>query len=335
MKKFHLLSIILGVVLLIALVWMIGHRELWRELTLLGWGLVPLILIEGVSDIFHTLGWRHCLSGPHRSLPFFRIFSIRLAGFSINYLTPTADVGGEVTKGTLLALNHKGPEAITGVIIGKLSYALTQLLFVGLGSLTVLWGIDLPSGAWMAMLVGSALLGSGILAFLAVQRQGKLGALARWLVAHRVGGKTLKKAADQITQVDEALKLFYREHPMDLAYSMLWHVLGLACGIVQTWYFLYLLTPTPSFVMAAGIWFLGTWFDLVSFPIPQDIGFLEGSRVLVFRALGYESVLGLSFGIALRLEQIFWAGIGLLMYGALLAEKRKGFATEQPSKERG
>lgn len=320
MRRFHLFSIITGAVLLVTVISLVGLRELWRELSLLGWGLVPLILLEGLADILNAFGWRHCLSSPLRDLSIIKIFNIRLAGNSINYLTPTADLGGEVTKGTLLFMNHSGPEAATGVIVGKLSYAMAKLLFVGTGSLIILWGIEVPVGVWVAMLTGSALLGAGILAFLAVQKYGKLGAVVRWLAAHRIGGKALEKSTDKITKVDTALRLFYREHPWDLPKSIIWHIGGMVCGILQGWYFLYVLADRPSLALAAGIWFLGSWLDLLSFPIPMNLGVLEGSRVLIFELLGFQSAVGLSYGVALRLEQLFWAGIGLLIYGALLRE---------------
>jgi hypothetical protein len=188
MKKFHTCSLLLGICLLGFLIWKIGPMVLWRELALLGWGLVPLILSEGVADLFHTLGWRYCLSGPNRDLSFFQIFRIRMAGASINYLTPTAGLGGEVTKGVLLSLSHQGPEAPSGAIIGKLAYSLAQLLLVVFGSFAILWAIRLPAGVLAAMFTGTILLGAGILGFLVVQKYGKLGAIVRWLVAHRVGG---------------------------------------------------------------------------------------------------------------------------------------------------
>jgi hypothetical protein len=243
-----------------------------------------------------------------------------MAGISINYLTPTAGLGGDVTKGALLSLNHRGPEAATGVIIGKLAEALAQLLFVVVGSLAVLHAVQLPLGVWVAMLAGTVLLGGGMIGFLVVQKYGKLGAVVRWLVARRVGGRTLEKAARHITEVDDQLKLFYEERPLDLPLSMFWHIVGMSCGIVQAWYFLFLLTGHPSLLLAGAIWFLGSWFDLLSFVLP-NVGFLEATRVLAFRALGFPSALGLTFGIALRLEQIFWAGVGLLIYATLLVRK--------------
>lgn len=324
MKRFHTISVVLGIALLALLIWQIGVGELWNELTLLGWGLVPLVLIEGVADIFHTLGWRHCLSDAHRALPFFRIFRIRLAGYSINYLTPTATLGGEVTKGTLLTMDRGGAGAVTGVLIGKLAYTLAQLLFVSLGSMIILWGIPLPGGLWPAMLASSAVLATGVLGFLLVQKYGKLGALVRWLVERGVGGKFLRSASQHITEVDDELRAFYGNRPGDLPIAMFWHTLGLTCGIVQTWYFLFLLTDHASPAVAAGIWFLGSWFDFMTFAIPLGIGVQEATRVIALKAVGFDLVMGLTYGVTLRLEQIFWAAVGLLCYATFLPAKPKG-----------
>jgi uncharacterized protein (TIRG00374 family) len=323
MKRFHTGCIVLGIALLLFLIWKIGISELWGELALLGWGLAPLILIEGVADIFHTLGWRHCLTGTQRSLPFSRLFRIRLAGYSINYLTPTAALGGEVTKGTLLSTANSGATAATGVLIGKLALTLAQLLFVALGSIFTLWKVPLPTGVWPAMLAGNALLAAGVIGFLLVQKYGKLGALVRWLVGHKVGGKTLQRAAEQVTEVDQEMRRFYKERQRDLPFAMLWHTLGYACGIVQSWFFLYLLTDNASFRVAAGIWFLGSWFDFLTFAIPLGIGIQEATRIVALKALGFDSVMGLAYGVTLRLEQLFWAGCGLLFYATLLSEKAK------------
>ena len=182
-------------------------RVFWRKLAILGWGLLPLTLLEGVTELFHAQGWRHCLSGSHRSLRFFRVFWIRLAGSSINHLTPTAGFGGEVTKGVLLASPRMGAQAAASVIVDKLSMALAQLLFVVGGASVVLWKIALPRGLWVA-LTGTLLLLIGVVGFFVVQKYGKLGALVRWAVAHRIGGAALKNAAHHMTQVDQALRFF-------------------------------------------------------------------------------------------------------------------------------
>jgi hypothetical protein len=317
MKKLHAVLLTLGVAFLAYMVWTIGIRELWHQLTSLGWGLIPLILIEGLADLAHTMGWRYCLSGPHRSLPLVVLFCIRMAGFAINYLTPTASLGGEVTKAALLASNHRGPEAASGVLIGKLCFAFAHLLVVVVGSMTILWHVQLPRALWVGMLISSALLAGGIVAFLLIQKHGKLGVVVRWLVAHKLGGRFLQRAAQDITQVDEVLKLFYRTRPWDLPLGVCWHLLGYSLGIFQTWFFFNLLNQGASLAVAAGAWVLSSWFDLLTFAVPLGLGTLEGGRIVAFKAIGYDALLGLTYGVALRIGELFWAGFGLVSYGLL------------------
>ncbi|MDB6017486.1 MAG: hypothetical protein JWR19_1975 [Pedosphaera sp.] len=322
MKKFHGLILTLGFVLLVFLIRKIGIRELSHELRLLGWGLVPIVFSEGVAEFLHVVGWRYCFSGPLRSVPLLRLFSINMAGFAISYLTPMASLGGDVTKASLLTLNHKGPEAVAGVLAGKLSFALAHLLIVVIGAIVILGRIPLPRALWDALLASSTLLGGGIVAFLLLQKHGKLGALVRWLVRRNVGGKPLRRLAVEINQVDEALQVFYRERPWGLLLAVFWHLLGYSVGLFQSWYFLQLMADNPSLRMAAGVWILGLWFDLLSFAVPLNLGVLEATRIVAFRAIGYGALLGMTYGMVYRVAQLFWVGFGLANY-VLLISRRK------------
>jgi uncharacterized protein (TIRG00374 family) len=311
-----------GVFLFAFLIYAVGPASLWRKLAILGWGLVPLTLLDGVTELFHAQGWRHCLSGSHRSLSFVRVFSIRLAGSSINQLTPTAGFGGEVTKGVLLASDRMGAEAAAAVIVDKLSQALAQLLFVVGGTCAALWNITLPRTLWAALVTGTLLLLLGVTGFFFVQKYGKLGAVVRWTVAHRLGGSGLKKAALHMTQVDHTLRLFYRDRPLDLPLSIVWHIMALVWSIVPAYCFLTFLTGRASLSVAAAVICLGTWFNLVTFALPVDIGVQETARVIVFSVLGFNSALGLTYGVTLRFEQLFWAGVGLVLYGMLVVRMK-------------
>jgi uncharacterized protein (TIRG00374 family) len=321
-KFFHTILLALGAVFLAYLVWKIGAREIWRELTSLGWGLIPLVLAEGIAEMIHTLGWRHCMNEPYRSVSWFFLFRIRMAGYAINYLTPTATLGGEVTKATLLASAHKGPGAVTGVLIGKLCFGFSHLLFVVIGSMFILSRVKLPMALWLGMLLSSALVTSGMVVFLVLQKRGKLGALLRWLVERRLGGRFLQRAAAGITEIDEALKVYYRERAHALIFAIGWHLLGYSIGILQTWYFFTLLNRT-SWVVAAATWFLGMWFDLLTFAMPLGLGTLEGTRIIALEAVGYNALLGITYGVSLRLAQLFWAAAGLVNYVLLVSRERR------------
>jgi uncharacterized protein (TIRG00374 family) len=315
-RLFHFALLAIGGAFLAYLIWKIGPREIWRELTSLGWGLIPIVMAEGIAEMIHTLGWRHCMNEPYRNLRWFFLFRVRMAGYAINYLTPTATLGGEVTKGTLLASAHKGPGAVTGVLIGKLCFGFAHLLFVLTGSILIVATVKLPTALWVAMLLSSALIASGIGIFFVIQKRGKLGTMVRWLARRKLGGRLLQKAAAGITEVDEALKSYYRERPGELLRAIGWHFLGYSIGIAQTWFFFSLLHRT-SWVVAAATWFLGMWFDLLTFAMPIGLGTLEGSRIIALKAVGYNALLGMTYGVALRLAQLSWAVAGLVNYAFL------------------
>ena len=335
MKWLHTFMLVLGAVFLGYLVSRIGIRELWHQLTLLGWGLVPLILLEGVADLFHAIGWRCCLLGPHRSLSLLRIFRIRMAGFAVNYLTPTASFGGEVTKAALLASDQRGPDAVSAVLIGKLCFSLAHLLFVMIGSALVLWRIPLPGTLWGAMLISSTLMTAGMAAFLLIQKHGKVGGLIRWLVARNIGGQSLKGFARGISDVDEALKLFHRERQGDLPRAVLWHLIGYSMGILQAWVFFRCVAPDASLAVAASVFFIGMWFDLILFAVPTNVGVLEWSRVLTLKAVGGSASTGMTYGVAIRLAQLFWAGFGLVNYALLASASGRPSETRAPDGETG
>lgn len=324
-NHFHLALLALGAAFLVYLVWKIGAAEIWRQLTSLGWGLIPLILAEGIAEMIHTIGWRYCMNEPYRSLPWFFLFRIRMAGYAINYLTPTATLGGEVTKATLLASAHKGPGAVTSVLIGKLCFGFSHLLFVVIGSIFILSRVKLPASLWLTMLFSSALVISGMIIFLLLQKRGKLGSLVRWLAARKLGGSLMQRAAAGITEIDEGLKLYYREHSNHLLLAICWHLLGYSVGILQTWFFFSLLNHA-SWTVAAATSFLGMWFDLLTFAMPLGLGTLEGTRIIALKAVGYNALLGMTYGMALRLAQLFWAAAGLINY-ALLAQRHEDAGT--------
>jgi uncharacterized membrane protein YbhN (UPF0104 family) len=281
------------------------------------------MLGEGIAEMIHTLGWRHCLSGPLRSLSWWALFRIRMAGYAINYLTPTAALGGEITKGTLLAARHPGPEAASGVLIGKLCLALAHMLFVLLGVGLVLWRVEMPRAIWTALLLSGGLISAGMLVFLWLQMAGRLGGIVRWVAARKFAGETLHRAANELTAVDETMKQFYREQPWGLPSAVGWHLAGYSIGIVQTWFFFHLLHQSAGWTIAASAWFLGMWFDLLTFAVPQNLGTLEGTRVLIFQTLGYTALMGVTYGFACRLAQIFWSGIGLVFHAFLMAPARR------------
>jgi hypothetical protein len=321
MKNFHTCLLLSGLLFLACLLYSIGFQVLWRELLALGLGLVPFILLEITAEGVHTLGWRHCL--PQNRPSWYRLFQIRMAGYALNYLLPTAGLGGEAIKASLLFSDCRAPEAVCAVLTGKLSTGISQLLFVLLGSLLVIGNVTLSPTLWTAMIGSTGVLAAGMTAFFLLQKYGKLGTAIRWLAAHRPGNRLLELAANQINEVDATLANFYRGRPLAFVAAVSWQLAGHSIGILQAWWFLHLLHLPATFTTATSIWVLGMWFDMLTFAVPLNVGTLEGSRMIALKAVGFGTVPGLTYGIALRLAQLACAALGLIYYSRFIARSEK------------
>jgi len=209
------------------------------------------------------------------------------------------------------------------VLLGKVFFAIGHLLFVLIGSMVIFWRVQLPAALLVAMVVSSVLISAGILAFLLLQKFGKLGALVRWLSGIKPDSHPLQTAARRITEVDEVLKAFYREHPRDLALAVCWHLLGNAVGILQAWTFFRMVDQPVSIATATAAFVLGMWFDLITFAVPLNVGALEASRIVALKSLGGTSVVGMTYGIALRLAQLFCAAFGLVSHAMLTSQNQQ------------
>jgi uncharacterized protein (TIRG00374 family) len=317
-KWIHTALLVLGLLFLVLMLRIVGVERVWHALASLGWGLVPLVLLEGLGEVMHTNGWRRCLCFPFRSQSVVRLFWIRMAGYAINYFTPTAALGGEVTRVSLVAPAGRTAEATSTVLIDKACMALAHLLLVVVGAgLLLLGGIRLPPVLQTTMLVSGSVIAAGIIAFMLIQKEGKLGAVLRWRLVQRLAGTRSQKIADNTAAVDEALRIFYRDRRSDLALAVIWHMGGYAASLLQTWLFFTLLGLHPGFVVVAGVWIIGLWFDLVVFLVPMSAGTLEGSRIVTFAAVGYSAVQGMTLGMVVRLGHLSWAVLGLISYAVL------------------
>ncbi|MDA8164091.1 MAG: lysylphosphatidylglycerol synthase domain-containing protein [Desulfobacteraceae bacterium] len=315
-KRLHAVLLIIGVVCLGWMLHAVGGARVWRAMASLGWGLVPLVLLEGVEVVLRTRAWRHCLSLPARSRPFVQLFWMRVAGYAINYFTPTATLGGEVARASLIASPGLGPDAVSSVLVDKLCTALAHLMLVGAGAFFLLWCIEIPAALQAAMLLTGSLLAAGILVFLLIQKHGRLGSLFRWLATRRPGSRW-GRLAENTTAVDEAFQAFYRDRRLDFVSTVGWHMAGFATGFLQVWLFFGLADLHPSAAVVAGVWAIGLWFDLLVFAVPMSLGTLEASRIATFAAVGYQAVEGLTFGMVMRLGQLTWAVVGLIGYAVL------------------
>lgn len=325
MKWLHRAGLLGGVALFAWVMAQVGPEHLWAEARTLGWGIALIIAVEGVGDLLHCCAWRLCFWPRYRRTPL-QLWGPHLAGNAINFVTPTATLGGDVVRATLLPAHVPATEVAASLTINRLTETISDMSVTIAGVVMVLLLLPLPLTAQLGIAGAAAALSAGIIGFLLAQRSGRL---ASWLgrhplVARLMGSDRGGRVARGAAAFDRRLADYHAENASAVAASVALHVCALLTGALQIFIFLHLVDMPADLRTVATIFTVAKAVDMAAFFIPARLGAQEGGRVLAMQLVGIEASFGLLFSLVLRLEQLVWTAIGLAAYAALVASRGRG-----------
>ena len=319
MRWMHRIVLAVGAGLFVWLVTRVGLSALSTDAGHVGWGIAAIIAIEGIADLLHSAGWHKCFDYHYR-LPYCRLWLRHLAGGAVNYLTPTATVGGELVRMGLLPRNIPTSEMAASVAANKLTATLADTLILLVGVALVLWTVPLSTASQAAILGSVALLSAGVLGFLWAQRSGRLAGLVGHhpMLGRLLGAERAGRVSQGAAEIDRRLALFHTSRPGQLVASTVLHAVGTSLGALQLLLFLHFLEAPATVGTVTVVFLVGKALDMATFYVPAKLGTQEGARMVAMSLVGLPSALGLVFSLVLRIEQIFWVGVGLVAYAGLL-----------------
>jgi len=326
MRWFHRLMLLAGSALFVWLVSRVGLSAVWEEASKLGWAIVVIILIDGLGDLLHTSGWQRCFTREHRP-GLLRLWWPHLAGSAVNYVTPTATLGGEVIKGTLVPRGIPGSEVAASLTINKLTVTLADLILAVAGVSVLVASASLAPEWKLGALAGGLLFVGGTLAFWVLQRRGQLaGLVGRRSVLQRLFGEERAARVAQLSEdIDQRIADFHAAGRGDAVVSTLLHMAGKAIGVVQLALFFYWLGIPVGPFSVVSIFLVARAIELAAFFVPASLGTQEGGLMLAMSLASVPVSLGLTFSLVLRLEQVFWTGIGFVAYAGVLWKRRSQY----------
>jgi uncharacterized protein (TIRG00374 family) len=319
MRISHLLVyvfLLAGLLLLGGMVWQVGMTDLLTSFGVVGWWIVPWVLLEIVPVVLHTAGWAACFSKHHQTVSFGRLFIVRLAGSAINQVTPTATIGGEVVKVLLLESTLPRALATATVVIDKASFTLAQICHLALGTLYLTGRLPLPAAVQLGLGFTIGLITLGLVGFVAAQRYGLLSKLLGWLSGFNRGRARLERWRQHLIPLEASMAAYYIAHPWRFGASVGLHFGAFVFSNIQNFLLLRLLlgANAPGLTEAIMVTITVAALDQVFFFVPARLGTFEGVCFTILSTLGVAQVSGLAFGLIARLEGLVWNGFGLLAY---------------------
>lgn len=323
-RRLELGCLALGAAILGGTLWATGFDALARDLRLIGWGLAVILTVESLSVLFNTGGWVLAFPSGERTVSTRRLLAARLAGDGINYLTPSATVGGELLRVRLLG--HDMPASLrwASVSVAKVGQSVAQAVFIFLGLALVLPQLApvSPSLAWLprgtAILAGAAALAAGA-AFVWTVGRGFWATMRGALGQARMGRLLPASWAGPGRDVDAALA---RLGPWRTVASLGCFVLGWTVGTAEIYLILHWVGAGVDWQTALALETGSVLVDGILFFVPAKVGTQEGGKVVLFAALGLSPARGLTVGVVRRIRELAYAGLGLVALGLLSARQR-------------
>jgi len=313
-RRIQLLAFALGAAVFAYLVARIGVGHLLSDAARTGWLFLPIFLLYGVVYLCNAWAWWLTMADEPSHPPFWRTYAILAAGFSLNFVTPMVNVGGEPFKIAAVAPWLGLRRAAGSVVIYQILHTLGMLL--SFLTAVVLGVVLLPhSGPVLASLaVSFAVLSALTLLLLTGHRRGGLERLLD--VMHRIPvvdhlARRLEPKRATLAQMDEQITDFYHRRPRRFVQALVLEYVSRSIFMVEYMLIAMGVGLNITFAQAYVIGGLTSLIQNLIFIVPFEVGIKEGSLYLVFQLLGLDPGLGVYTAIVSRVRDLVWIGGGL------------------------
>ena len=332
-RPLHILAALLGTALLVYLVVRAGSDALVENARTIGWGILLVLGLAGISHVVKTWAWRLTLPGEFKKVSFSRTLGLRLISEAIGQFGFVGQVLGDATRASLLTSELPASGIISSVALDRGLFMVSGLIVTILGVITLVFlpaashGLKLYAAIFGIVLV--ALLG---LCVWAVQRGWPLlSKTAR--AAGRVPwlGSWLRSKESVILSAEQQLLQFHRLAPAAFWMSTFLNFVTHALAIAEVYLILLLMGSRVTVVGALMLEALTKLINAAGTVNPGNVGTYEGGNMAIVKLVGLHGTEGLTLGLCRRFRSIFWAVIG----GICLLYYSRSRQSSQPTNSLG
>jgi hypothetical protein len=316
MKKLQAILLLGGLILFAYLINAVGLSVIIHQIALVGWYFFGVIAISGTKYLLRTWAWMLAADQSHQHLSFSEMFRVRLAGEGVGYLSSGGPLFGEPTKVLLLKKSVPVVSSLSSVMLERVIYSITGLIFITSSIPLSLWRFTLASDSIRVFQFFFIIIVMTILwlFYLTVTKQWRVFTASLNLVKKLpINTQKLTRKETDIRLMEDHLYLFHRRHPgrflMILALDLFSHVFT----VLEIYLILSLIGVPITLVDAFLIEAYTKVLEMATVFIPASIGTFEAGNALILEWLGLGAAPGVSLALIRRIRSLFWAGLGLLV----------------------
>ncbi len=296
----------------------LDFNQLKNSLTIIKLSTIGIILLFQLAiHAFGSLQWWIFLNQGNIKRPFLRILKARICGFAVSYITPSMYLGGEPIRANLLKAGNDNITYNTlfaTVTLDKYVELLTKFPTTVIGLSFMIFFFN-PQPMLIIISLFLILTITGFFLFFLFKLfydDNFINKFFRGLIKpfFRIHPRTAVKILFTVRDFEKEVHTIIH----DKRYFYLAAGIGTGIGlleVIQTYYILTLFGTKN--LIDAFIIFGGTILSAVFTLIPANLGGMEGVNLLLFSLLGIGIENGLTYTIILRIGQLSFVALGLVM----------------------
>ena len=314
-----------GLVVLIVMVTQLDFRQVWEGVNHAGYWFLAVILLWGILYIANTYSWyliidsigneQHVCRRHH--IGFWWLYKITVSGFALNYATPGGLMGGEPYRIMSLSPKIGTQRASSSVILYVMTHIYSHFWLWLLASL--LYVTTQPMTPFMAVVL-TLVVGFCILAVWFFTRGYKKGIamtgmniLRHFPMIRRWAQPFFERNQEKLATVDGQIAALHNQNPRTFVAAVLLELSVRIASALEIFFILLVILPYVNFIDCILVYAFTTLFANIFFFMPLQLGGREGGFLMSTGGLGMTARSGIFVALIVRVRELIWTAIGLLL----------------------
>ena len=328
-KKYQNAFFIFGIIVLALMASQLDFAATWNSLKHAGYWFLAVVALWLFLYIFNTASWYLIINSQYNEnnqqessnkqapIKFWWLYKITMSGFALNYATPGGLMGGEPYRIMELSPRIGAERASSSVILYVMTHIfshfwfwlLSCILFVMTQTITIPMALLLLLTASICLLVISFFL-KGYRKGLAVKAMNILRHVP-WV--KKWAFRFIETHQQQLNNIDKQIAALHNQNHKTFFLVVLLEVACRILSALEVLFILLVLYPQVNYINCILIIAFTTLFANLLFFMPLQLGGREGGFLMSATGLGLTSSAGIFVALIVRIRELIWTGIGLLL----------------------